>query len=61
MTLETFKNRLKKQNIYITCQGNKAIFISNREPTPFDDCTVTGLKMSKQGVLCIEVKEDGKA
>lgn len=56
MTLATLRTRLKTQNIYIAKEGQKTILVSSNSTNKYDDSIVRAVKMTRYGVLCIEVK-----
>lgn len=56
MTLATLRARLKTQNIYIAKEGQKTLLIASNTTNKYDDSLVRGIKMTRYGVLCIEVK-----
>lgn len=57
MTVQTFRTRLKPQNIIIATHSSKAVFIASTEATVFDDYPIKTIKMDKHGVINIEIKE----
>lgn len=56
MTLVTLRTRLKTQNIYIAKEGQKTLLVSSNSTNKYDDSIVRSVKMTRYGVLCIEVK-----